>query len=402
MSDGEDAVTTKEPKDPSRFHRGFGRGAFRGPRAAAYCDVSASKWARMNAAALIPRPVRIHGTVLWIRAELDQWLAAGMPPREEWEATQEGRPVIQSTQPAAEGTMAHLERPTIVRYVDTNGKSVPKGTPGATKVLAKSKKWYGVFRNVLGKRRRKPLAKNKDAARAMLTEIVRKIELEKAGVVDRFQEHRKASVESHILDFEKSLRFKGTSEDQISQVAARVRRVMKEAKFVLLGDISPARAANAITEMKPIGRSGSMSVQTRNHYLAAINQFGLWLDDDKRLPENPFGHLQGGNAELDVRHGRQSLTADQLGKILNSAKTSTVVYRGLNGNDRYHVYLTAIYTGFRRTEVASLSPADFDFVSDPVTVSLPMAITKNRKGATQPIPRAIADELDAYLPRPSA
>lgn len=84
-------MTTKEPKtkDRRRFERGFSRGAFRGPRAAAYVDVSYDTWQRLNAAGKIPRPMKLIGVVLWVRAELDAWMAAGMPDREHWDAIRE-------------------------------------------------------------------------------------------------------------------------------------------------------------------------------------------------------------------------------------------------------------------------------------------------------------------------
>jgi predicted DNA-binding transcriptional regulator AlpA len=69
----------------SRFQRGFSRGAFRGQRAAAYCDVSYDTWQRWNAAGKIPAPMKLAGIVLWGRDELDDWIAAGMPARDEWE-----------------------------------------------------------------------------------------------------------------------------------------------------------------------------------------------------------------------------------------------------------------------------------------------------------------------------
>lgn len=38
-----------------------------------------------NAAALIPRPFRLFGRVLWNVAEIRRWLDAGSPDRQTWE-----------------------------------------------------------------------------------------------------------------------------------------------------------------------------------------------------------------------------------------------------------------------------------------------------------------------------
>lgn len=50
------------------------------------------------------------------------------------------------------------------------------------KVKKKSAKWWGRYRDALGRDRRVPLAKDKAAAQAMLNEIVQEVERERAGV----------------------------------------------------------------------------------------------------------------------------------------------------------------------------------------------------------------------------
>jgi predicted DNA-binding transcriptional regulator AlpA len=40
----------------------------------------------MDAAGKLPKPIRIGGSVRWPIAEIEDWLAAGAPSREVWEA----------------------------------------------------------------------------------------------------------------------------------------------------------------------------------------------------------------------------------------------------------------------------------------------------------------------------
>jgi predicted DNA-binding transcriptional regulator AlpA len=42
-------------------------------------------------AGLVPRPIRLAGRVLWDRQDLEKWIAAGAPPRAEWEAMKGGQ-----------------------------------------------------------------------------------------------------------------------------------------------------------------------------------------------------------------------------------------------------------------------------------------------------------------------
>ena len=55
-------------------------------QAAALCAKSLRTWRAWDAAAWIPRPVRIGRSTLWRADELRDWVAAGCPRRAEWEA----------------------------------------------------------------------------------------------------------------------------------------------------------------------------------------------------------------------------------------------------------------------------------------------------------------------------
>jgi predicted DNA-binding transcriptional regulator AlpA len=58
------------------------------PQAATVCGVSVASWHRLRAAGKTPAPIRLGGSVRWRLAELRDWVAAGCPPRREWEARQ--------------------------------------------------------------------------------------------------------------------------------------------------------------------------------------------------------------------------------------------------------------------------------------------------------------------------
>src|SRR6516165_263608 len=79
------------------------------------------------------------------------------------------------------------------------------------KMKTKSKKWWGRYRDENGAERRAPLAADKAAAQAMLNGLVKTVERRMAGIVDRFDEHRRRPVMDHLLDFERHLKSKGVS-----------------------------------------------------------------------------------------------------------------------------------------------------------------------------------------------
>ena len=55
-------------------------------KAAAICGKSLRTWRTWDSAGLIPKPIRICRSTLWRAKELEKWVAAGCPRREEWEA----------------------------------------------------------------------------------------------------------------------------------------------------------------------------------------------------------------------------------------------------------------------------------------------------------------------------
>jgi predicted DNA-binding transcriptional regulator AlpA len=55
-------------------------------QAASMCGKSLRTWRTWDALGLVPRPVRIGRSTLWRADELRDWVAAGCPRRQEWEA----------------------------------------------------------------------------------------------------------------------------------------------------------------------------------------------------------------------------------------------------------------------------------------------------------------------------
>lgn len=70
---------------------------------------------------------------------------------------------------------------------------------------------------------------------------------------------------------------------------------------------------------------------------------------------------------------------------------------GLAGADRVMLYRTALGTGFRAAELAALTPDMFDFDAAPPALVLPPELSKNRKGAVQPLAETLAADLRRYL-----
>lgn len=93
--------------------------------------------------------------------------------------------------------MASLYKKPIVRTDPKTGE----------KVKAKSRKWWGRYRDATDRERRVPLAADKMPAQAMLNELVRKAERQAAGIHDPFDDHRQRLLEEHLAEFYRFLEF---------------------------------------------------------------------------------------------------------------------------------------------------------------------------------------------------
>ena len=125
---------------------------------------------------------------------------------------------------------------------------------------------------------------------------------------------------------------------------------MKGCNWTMIRDISASGTQRYLADL----RTGGLSVQTSNHYLRAIKQFSRWLVRDRRMPDDPLAHLAMLNVKTDRRHDRRALTADEFSRLIDAAMVGPEVVC-IPGPDRAMMYVLAAWTGYRKTEISSLT-----------------------------------------------
>ena len=278
--------------------------------------------------------------------------------------------------------MARLFKPTITRYIDSEGRRCKKGDPGARKKRVKSKVWRGEYRDAFGIRRSESLCSNKEAARQLLAELERKAQYERAGLTSPFEKHHKQLLVSHLQDFAATLGNACDSAEYVQSIESRCRRIIEGTGFRYIGDISASQVQQFLAGLK----RGGLGQRTINHYLQAIKQFARWLVTDRRTNDNRLAHLKGGNTKVDVRRERRELTDDELRRLFDTAKNCRRHGFTLNGWQRFTLYATAVGTGLRAAELGSLTRSHFDLESNPPTVRIDAANEKSRRGDVVPLP----------------
>lgn len=135
---------------------------------------------------------------------------------------------------------------------------------------------------------------------------------------------------------------------------------------------------------------------TSNHYLRALKGFVLWLVKGRRLPENVLAGIAQMNTSVDRRKVRRGLSEEELARLLRATEAAPA-FRGLAGHERSLLYLTAAYTGLRASELASLTPASFDFSSKPPTVTVLACYSKRRREDHQPLHPSLVRSLRFWI-----
>ncbi len=145
----------------------------------------------------------------------------------------------------------------------------------------------------------------------------------------------------HVNDFEQALRDKGDTDQQATQVASRVRRIVEGCKFQTWTDIQASRIQRYIAERRQ--DEAGISCQTANFHLAAIKQFAAWMVSDRRAGESPVAHLKGfkaGEVREDRRHPRRALEVDEARRLLDAARKAPRRF-GMSGAERSMLYRLA-------------------------------------------------------------
>ena len=260
--------------------------------------------------------------------------------------------------------------------------------------LRPAEKWAADVRLADGNRKRFRFSANKDAAAVMLSELLKKIENEKAGIVDRYAEHRKRILNGHLEDWKRSLEASGRPAKYIGQRFNRIDKAFSACGFLRTQDLTAERLENYLHGLRT---TGDLSIQTTNDWLQAIRQFCRWMVANGRMERDPFMRLKPGNVKTDVRLRRGEFTDAECSKLLATAEGSKGDFRGIFGPARAMLYRVALNTGYRVSELASLTPDSFDLEANTPAIVLAAEFTKNRSEAVQPISTELAESLRIFL-----
>ena len=260
----------------------------------------------------------------------------------------------------------------------------------------KNEPYWIQYTNHLGKRKTVKGFTDKGLTEQLAAKLESEARLRKTGLIDpeqeRYVEVKQAALKTHLAAFEESLADNSPKHAKVTM--ARVNRIVEGCGFTTLADI---QSEPVQVFLRSLRKGEDISPRTYNHYIQAMDSFCNWCMMSKRLLANPLLGLERLNTEVDIRRQRRALTADEVGQLIASVRSSKKTINRVDGEQRARIYFLAYMTGLRKGELASLSPKSFDLDAERPTVTVEAVHSKHRKKDVLPLHLELAAELRKWF-----
>src|ERR1017187_1140998 len=206
---------------------------------------------------------------------------------------------------------------------------------------------------------------DKRVAEKRRSEKLEEIEHERAGIIapKSSRDAAKRKLSEHLQEFLGDLRRRGKSEKYLANIEYRVEKLITDCAWNYAKDVTADSFQSWLCQHR------ELKDKTANDYLEAARCFFNWLVKLERAGSNPLVSVEKVKTKEGRAQERCALSEDEMLRLLAVA------------GERKAVYLIAVHTGLRRSELAALKWGDL--ILDAVTpfVKVRAATTKNGKSA---------------------
>ncbi|XZE21813.1 tyrosine-type recombinase/integrase [Pirellulaceae bacterium SH449] len=256
-----------------------------------------------------------------------------------------------------------------------------------------SKCYYFNYHDESGCRRFKSTGTtDKRAAEAIAAKHKTDAALRKHSIIDTkaeaVQESLASKIDSHIDEYEKSMRAKSITVKHVESSRNILDRLVASSGIQSLGEFNESVVHDFIENLGNAGRSK----RTIESNLQAIKAFSKWLVKSMRLPTDPLVSVEKPKSSVDKVLVRRALSHDEWILLDDYVRSSPTSY-GMTGRERALLYATAVQTGLRANELRSVLRASLNLSGKQPSILVKAKNTKNQKIARQYIQPELASEL---------
>jgi len=189
------------------------------------------------------------------------------------------------------------------------------------------------------------------------------------------REAAQRSLSDHLNDFLGDMRRRGKSDKYLANIEFRVSRLITECGWKLAKDVTADSFQAWLREHR------ELKDKTANDYLEATRCFFNWLIKLGRNSSNPLLSVEKAKTKEGKAEERRALSDDEMVRLLAVA------------GERKPVYLMAVHTGLRSSELAALKWSDLHLDAVTPFVKIRASTTKNGKSADMRLHPELASAL---------
>ncbi len=294
----------------------------------------------------------------------------------------------------------------VVTWTAKGKTKTGKLSPDTGRVLVHSETWTARYKDEAGKTVEvSTKCRDRAAANRVLAKLENEVIQIRTGAVSRrdidLDRAQSEPLAKHLADFYVAQAAKGVGQVQMKHDRTMLPRFFSEADIETLDEITKQTLEKWIVGclegriVAPI-KKRQRGPRTINSYIDRLRVFCRWAVDEKRMREDPTEKIKDQNEAVDKRKDRIALTAEEVQKLLEIAKTRHRRSSGiLSGDEVEMIYRTALGTGLRSSELAALLVHQIEPAKQRIV--LRAATTKNKKAAFQPISEELAELLAAWI-----
>jgi integrase len=219
---------------------------------------------------------------------------------------------------------------------------------------------------------------DKQVAEKRRAELLREKQHERDGLIlaKPLRDAAQRKLTEHLEDFLGDMRRRGKSEKYLANLEHRNGTLISGCGWDTAKDVS--------SDSFQTWRRGQadLSAKTVNDYLEAVRCFFNWLTKNGRVLVNPLASVEKVRTVGQETRQRRAFSNEEMHQLLAVVPA-----------DRKAVYLMAVHTGLRRSELAALKWGDIHLEAIVPFVQVRASTTKNSKPVTMRLHSDIANAL---------